>query len=202
MCRRFDLSPFESTPPVILEGIVTTRNADGTTNVSPMGPHVEPSMRFFTLRPFKTSRTYANLKQHPFGVLHVTDDVELLAASAIGRDTAPGLVAIPEYDVCRLADTCRWYAFQAAIVDEATERVTIECQTACSGHVRDFFGFNRAKHAVVEGAILATRVHLLPREQIEADFAKLAVIVQKTASAAETRAWKVLEEYVHSQLTR
>lgn len=159
-------------------------------------------MRFFTLRPFKTSRTYANLKQHPFGVLHVTDDVELLAASAIGRDTAPGLVAMPEYGVCRLADTCRWYAFQATTVDEATERVTIECQTVCSGQVRDFFGFNRAKHAVVEGAILATRLHLLPCEQIEADFAKLAVIVQKTAGEAEMRAWKVLEEYVRAHLAK
>ena len=30
-----------------------------------------------------------------------------------------------------------------------------------SGRLRDFFGFNRAKHAVIEAAILATRIDFL-----------------------------------------
>ena len=33
-------------------------------------------------------------------------------------------------------------------------------------HHREFFGFNRAKHAVLEAAILATRVELLPADEI------------------------------------
>src|SRR5688500_15661065 len=97
---------------MILEGIVTTLNADGTANVSPMGPRVSPDGRTFILRPFRTSTTYQNLKRQGCGVLHVTDDVELLARAAIGRVSPPQLAAIEGFDVPRLADTCRWQAFR------------------------------------------------------------------------------------------
>jgi hypothetical protein len=185
---------------MILEGIVTTQNADGTTNVSPMGPRVTPAMDRFTLRPFQTSRTYLNLKRHPYGVLHVTDDVELLAAAAIGRPVSPALEPVPGIDIRRLADTCRWYAFRVTLLDDASERTTIECETLASGHVRDFFGFNRAKHAVVEGAILATRIGILPNDEIRRDFERLAVIVGKTAGEAERRAWSMLEAFIVDRL--
>jgi hypothetical protein len=181
---------------MILEGIVTTQNADDTTNVSPMGPRVTPAMDRFTLRPFQTSTTYKNLKRHSFGVLHVTDDVELLAAAAIGRAIAPPLASISDHSVQRLADTCRWYAFRVTLLDDAAERTTIECETISRGHVRDLFGFNRAKHAVVEGAILATRIGILPDDEIRREFARLRVIVDKTAGDAERRAWQMLEDYL------
>ena len=55
---------------MILEGIVTTINHDGTTNVSPMGPLVDgPEFDNFTLRPYQTSTTYQNLKRTYQGVL-------------------------------------------------------------------------------------------------------------------------------------
>lgn len=185
---------------MILEGIVTTQNADGTTNVSPMGPHVGPEVATFTLRPFRTSTTFQNLTQHPFGVLHITDDVELLAAAAIGRLPPPKLVGVPGLEVMRLVDTCRWYAFRAKLSDDASERKTIECETLASGRVRDFFGFNRAKHAVVEAAILATRTTILPADEIRSEFARLAIIVEKTAGDAERRAFALLATYVDEAL--
>ena len=49
---------------------------------------------------------------------------------------------------------------------------------------REFLGFNRARHAVLEAAILATRTHLIPPEQIRDEFARLQVIVDKTAGSA------------------
>ena len=70
---------------MILEGIVTTLNPDGSLNVAPMGPRVENrSFDRFVLRPYRSSTTYRNLKALGEGVLHVTDDVLLLARAAIG----------------------------------------------------------------------------------------------------------------------
>ena len=40
---------------------------------------LEDSMERFVLRPFPTSKTWLNLQRSGHGVLHVTDDVELLA---------------------------------------------------------------------------------------------------------------------------
>ena len=71
--------------PLVLEGLVSTLDADGGPHRL-MGPQV-PAVEFdrFTLRPFPTSQTYRNLLAHGEGVLHVTDDVLLLAKAAIGR---------------------------------------------------------------------------------------------------------------------
>jgi hypothetical protein len=60
-------------------------------------------------------------------------------------------------------------------------------------------GFNRAKHAVLEAAILATRTHLLPPEQIRDEYARLQIIVDKTAGAREREAMAMLTQYVQSR---
>src|ERR671938_399513 len=68
---------------MILEGLVTTTGPDGAMHLAPMGPRVEPDWSRFLLRPFPTSQTYRNLKARPQGVLHVTDDVLVLAEAAV-----------------------------------------------------------------------------------------------------------------------
>lgn len=185
---------------MILEGIVTTLNADGSVNIAPMGPRVDAEMRQLTLRPFQTSLTFQNLKRRGEGVFHVIDDVELLARAAIGRiETLPELAAAEGVEVPRLADTCRWYAFCIRERDETSERATLIADVVAAGRVRDFFGFNRAKHAVVEAAILATRVHLLPAAEIEGEFARLKTLVDKTGGQQEHAAFQLLVDYVRER---
>jgi len=67
------------------------------------------------------------------------------------------------------------------------------------GFRREFIGFNRARHAVLEAAILATRTHLIPRDEIRAEYARLQVIVDKTAGPREQEAMAMLTEYVRSR---
>lgn len=183
--------------PTILEGIVTSVNQDGSTNVAPMGPIVDHAMAHLLLRPFQSSATYRNLAEARQGVFHVTDDVELIARAAIGAIeqqpelTDCGVVACP-----RLVDCCRWYAFRVESVDDRQTRAEMVAHVVGCGRVRDFFGFNRAKHAVLEAAILATRLRLLHEEEIAAEFARLGRIIAKTAGPQETRAFAVLAEYV------
>ncbi len=183
---------------MILEGIVTTVSPTGVVNIAPMGPRVEGAdFRHFLLRPFPTSKTLAHLKLHPEGVLHVTDDVWLLAQAAVGAvDPPPRMMPANVVQGQVLADACRWYEFRVTAIDEREERVRIEAEVVHVGRSRDFFGFNRAKHAVVEAAILATRVRLLPADEIAAEFRRLAVMVGKTGGAEEHRAFDFLQEYV------
>jgi len=185
---------------VILEGIVTTVQPDGSANVSPMGPIVDIAMQFLVLRPFQTSTTYANLKRTGQGVLHVSDDVELFAQAAIGQpNPAPRLLPATNVEGWILADACRWYAFRVVRLDDSQPRTHIEAEVVDRGTLRDFFGFNRGKHAVIEAAILATRVALLPAEEIARDFERLGVLVDKTGGPAEHRAFDLLREYVQTQ---
>jgi hypothetical protein len=182
---------------MILEGIVTTVAPDGAVNVAPMGPRVEPGMKRLVLRPFKTAQTYQNLKAHGEGVFHVTDDVLLLAQAAVGAiDPPPLLIPATQVRGHILPEACRFYEFRVTRLDDAQERTEIEAVVVASGRLRDFFGFNRAKHAVVEAAILATRTHLLPPDDILAEFQKLAVLVEKTGGPQERQAFQFLEAHV------
>lgn len=182
---------------MILEGIVTTVNELGEVNVAPMGPIVQPQMRSLLLRPFQSSTTYRNLAATRKGVFHVTDDVELIARTAIGRlDAPPELTACGSVGCPRLVDCCRWYAFRIASIDSRQARTQMQARVVADGRVRDFFGFNRAKHAVLEAAITATRVHLLPADEVASEMARWKRIVEKTAGPQERRAFAVLADYI------
>jgi uncharacterized protein len=186
---------------MILEGIVTSLNEDRSVRVSPMGPIVDPLMTRIVLRPFPTSQTYANVKRSGQGVFHVTDDVEMMARAAVQRiETMPPFLRAEGVDGVILRGVCRWYAFRLARIDQRGERIWMECEVVDSGRLRDFFGFNRAKHAVLEAAILATRVRLLPAEEIRAEFRRLGAIVRKTGGNQETRALDFLVTYVDEAL--
>ncbi|HJZ89517.1 MAG TPA: DUF447 domain-containing protein [Gemmataceae bacterium] len=185
---------------MILEGLVTTTDASGAMHLAPMGPRVAADWTTFLLRPFPSSQTYRNLKARPQGVFHVTDDVLLLAQAAVGQ--APAQESIPATKVSGfvLTGACRYYEFVVQSMDESKERVQIEAEIVHRGTLREFFGLNRAKHAVVEAAILATRLHLQSPADILADYRKLRVLVEKTGGAAEHQAFGFLQDHVEKAL--
>lgn len=183
---------------MILEGIVTSLNREGKVNVAPMGPLVDESLATLQLRPFKTSQTYRNLKQHPCGVFHVVDDVLLLARAAVGRlESTPPTFSAEMIEGVVLESACRWYEFQIETFDDSLDRTNLLARVVHTGRLRDFFGFNRAKHAVLEAAILATRVHLLPRDEVQQQLAALKTPLEKTAGPQEREAFELLEHYVN-----
>jgi uncharacterized protein len=183
---------------MILEGIVTTVSGDGVVNIAPMGPRMEGMGRFL-LRPFPSSQTYQNLRKHGEGVLHVTDDVLLLARAAVGKlEPPPPMMPAGKVRGFVVTGACRYFEFRVASIDDREERVRIECETVHLGRIRDFFGFNRGKHAVVEAAILATRVEILPLENIKEELARLKPLVDKTGGEQEIEAFTFLTEYIES----
>jgi hypothetical protein len=95
-----------------------------------------------------------------------------------------------------LVDCCRWYEFTVASLDDSSERTNIVVDIVHTGRRHDFFGFNRAKHAVLEAAILATRVHILPVPEMLIEFDRLAVPVDKTGGDREKEGFALLHEYV------
>ncbi len=184
---------------MILEAIITTADATGAVNIAPMGPEVaDGNFRRITLKPFRSSRTFANLRHSGTAVVHVTDDVELIAASATGTVDPLGLVEgllgegrIPRWH--KLVDCCHWYAVEVESWSDDPLRPQADCRIVHHGIQRPMFGLNRAKHAVVEAAILVTRLGLLGREEVLRQMRDLRPLIDKTGGAAEHRAWQHLE---------
>jgi hypothetical protein len=98
-----------------------------------------------------------------------------------------------------LESACSWRELVVEAVDATPPRSRIDARVVHSGFRREFIGFNRARHAVLEAAILATRTHLLPAEQIREEYARLQVLVDKTAGPREREAMDLLTRHVSSQ---
>ena len=180
---------------MILETIVTTVAEDGTVNCAPMG--VEWGDEAIVLKPFLETATYRNLVAGRAAVVNLTDDVRLFARAAIANPQYPTVPAVAVKGVV-LADCCSWREVAVVTIDSTPPRSRIETTVVHRGTNREFIGFNRARHAVLETAIYATRLHLLPRAFIESELARLQVIVDKTAGPEEHEAMTVLTNFIRS----
>ena len=190
---------------VILESIVTTISENGTVNIAPMGPIVNDMMSpapEFLLRPFAGSQTHRNLLDTRRATIHVTDDALLFARSAIGRidEQNCSVRLIHNGDWAVLEDCHRWFAVDITEVLEDPARCELTCSVMDSGIVRPFFGFNRAMHAVIEAAILATRTQFLPADSIRAELCRLQPLVDKTAGPREFEAFEILQRSIDEKL--
>lgn len=195
---------------MILESIVTTVDGEGNVNIAPLGPIVHPprddrTLPSFCLRPYAGSRTCANLLFNGKAVIHVTDDALLIAKTAIGNVSPDGLVCgvgelFPSH--FRLKDCHRWFAVEVDQYSGEPPRHEMAARCVAEGIVRPFFGFNRAKHAVIEAAIMATRIGLIDPETIRRSISELRSPVQKTAGDDEIEAFEMIAAYISDRLSR
>ena len=81
-------------------------------------------------------------------------------------------------------------------VEEDEQRPRFHCKILFEAAHAPFKGFNRAQSAVIEAAILASRLHMLPREKIERELGYLQIAVEKTAGPKEHEAWRLLVEKI------
>ena len=178
---------------MIVESIVTTMGADGTVNCAPMG--VEWGDDVIVLKPFLDTATYRNVIATNAAVVNLTDDARVFARAAISNPDYPTRPAAAVRGVV-LADGCSWRELTVRSIDSTPPRSRIEMTVVHRGMTREFIGFNRARHAVLEAAIYATRLHLLAREFVESEMARLQVIVDKTAGPDEREAMALLAEHM------
>ncbi|MBH0239644.1 DUF447 domain-containing protein [Methylobrevis albus] len=175
--------------PFVLETIVATKNADGTFHVRPYGLHRDGSDWLFM--PFRPSPAIENLASHPFAVVSAPADVRVLAGFLTGRADWPMLPA-DKVDGVRLADCFGHMELEVADFTDHELRPRFRCRVVHQASHRPFLGFNRAQAAVLEAAILSTRLTMLPREKIESERAYLQIAIDKTAGDAEREAWNWL----------
>jgi hypothetical protein len=183
--------------PLILETIVTTLNADGSPHLVPFGLIREGDG--YVVAPFRPSPTIANLERHPYLAAATPADIRVLAGCVTGRrDWAT--VPCERVPVGRLAEA---YAHLELAVGESTDdpvRPRFRCRVVHAASHRPVIGDNRARAAVIEAAILSTRLGMLPAEKIRAEMAYLAIAVEKTAGPAEAEAWSWIEAKINAAL--
>ena len=179
----------------ILETVVTTINPDGTVNCAAMG--VEWGEQRIVIKPYRGTRTLRNLRASAAAVINVTDDILLFSQAALG-DPHPLTHPAASLEGAVLDDACSWREVHVEAIDESARRARVDTVVVGGGTGREFLGLNRARHAVLEASIIASRARMLPAEEIAAELRRLQVLVDKTAGPREREAM----EYVIKALAR
>ena len=178
---------------MIVETIVTSLSADGLVNCAPMG--VEWGADTIVLKPFVDTATYRNVIATGEVVVNLVDDVRVFAEAALANRTYPTEPARVVRGVV-LTGCCSWRELRTVDAGSTPPRARINMSVVHREMRREFIGFNRARHAVLEAVIYATRVHLLDRAFIESELTRLQVIVDKTAGPDELEAMAFVRTFI------
>ncbi len=183
--------------PIIRESIVVTTNGDNRPHIAPLGLIEEAGG--FIVAPFAPSRTLENIRERPYLTASVTDDVRVFAGCLTGRRDWPVAAAakIPGF---YLEGAHAPRELEVTEVSESAERPRFHCRVVHEVAHAPAPGFNRAQAAVVEAAILASRLHMLSPEKIRAELAYLTIAISKTAGDRERAAWDWLMAKINAHL--
>jgi hypothetical protein len=171
---------------MIRETIVTTRGHDGQAHIAPMGIHLAEDA--LVIAPFKPSATLDNLMREPRACINYPDDVRVYAGCLTGRRDWP-LCPADRINGLRLASCLAHAEVEVARVDNDQLRPRFFCRVLHEVTHAPFRGFNRAQGAVIELAILVSRLDRLPRDKVEREIEYLKIAVDKTAGPREREAW-------------
>lgn len=177
----------------IFETIVTVRGPDGRTQITPLGVRAEGE--HLVLAPFRPSLTLELLTQARVAVVNYTDDVRVFAGCIVGRRDWP-LAPATHVAAVRLANCLAHDELELVELIDDAQRPKLRCRCVHRESHAPFRGFNRAQAAVIEAAILVSRLSILPRGKIEAELEYLKIAIDKTAGEPELQAWGWLMEAI------
>lgn len=173
----------------VLETILVTCNSQGVPFIAPFG--LQAAGGGWLMTPFRPSQAIDNLCAVPFATACAVEDVRVFAGCVTGRRNWPtvpalqipgqrlaGAVSHMELRVERFEDDAMRPRFHLALVHEAVHA--------------PWRGYNRARSAVIEGALLVARLSVLERDRVERSMEWLAKAVDKSGGAAEHEAWNWL----------
>lgn len=178
---------------------MTTVNPDGGVNCGAMG--VEWGTEDITIHPFRGTRTLRNLRKTRAAVVHLTDDILLFVQAALS-DPHPPTRPATAVEGAVIVGACSWREVCVEALVESVPRAVASTRVVSRGSEREFLGFNRGRHAVLEASILASRLSLLEHEEVRAELARLQVIVDKTAGPRELTAMRLVVDHVRTAIAR
>lgn len=182
---------------MIQEIIVTTQDIAEKTHIAPMGIHVAGDE--FIILPFRPSTTLNNILATKTAVINYTDDVRVFADCVIGKNDWP-LQKAKKIHGHYLAGTLSHCEVKLSHVDDDSVRPKLFCQAVYQVNHAPFKGFNRAQFAVLEAAILFSRINRLPPHKIHTELEYLHIGFNKTAGSKEREAWNSITRAIEQKL--
>lgn len=188
---------------MVVETVVTTLGETGEPHFAAMG--VVWGEDRIVIRPYTTTRTFRHLQTYTDAVVNVTDDVLLFAKSALTHerlehDPAPRVRGVILRGACHWREVRVTDIVMPSSTGGAASRADVVTTVVGAGTVRPFVGLCRAKHAVVEASILASRLRRLPLADVLAELGTLETLVDKTGGPREREAFLFIRAFVAGRI--
>lgn len=182
---------------VIYETVISTVAADGTPHVAPMGVRYRRTETGsdVILMPFKPSTTLANIVAGGHAVLNIVTDTRVFAGSVTGRRAWP-LEPADRVAGVRLACALSHVELRLAELQDDPQRPVLRMARVHEANHAPYLGFNRAQAAVIEAAVLVSRLRMLAPAKVDAEMNYLQIAIDKTAGPEEHEAWGWLTEAI------
>ena len=178
---------------MIMETIITTVDKAGEVHVTPFGISMQADL--VVISPFKPSVTLENILATQCAVMNLTDDVRVFAG-ALTKKMAWEIVPAEKIAGFRLAASLTHKELKLVKVKQDESRPKLFLQLVHEVHHQPFPGFNRAQAAVIELAVLVSRLDRLPKEKVLTEKQYLQIAIDKTAGEREFEAWTWLVERI------
>jgi uncharacterized protein len=182
---------------MIYETVITTVNSVGDVHIAPMG--ISKKDDFFIISPFRPSQTLENLESTREAIINMTDDVSIIAGCLTGRRSWP-VKSASRLKGKVLEAALSHIEIQVDSIEEDETRPHFICKEIYSQTHAAFKGFNRAQAAVLEAAILVSRLNMLSMDKIKSEISYLQIAIDKTAGEKEKIAWKWLMDSVNQHI--
>ena len=180
---------------MIFETIISTVNSQGDAHVTPFGIQMQDGL--VVISPYKPSATLENILATQHAVMSLTDDVRVFAG-ALTRRQAWQMTPAEKIVGYRLTETLAHKELKLVKINEDTLRPQLFLEVVHEVQHQPFLGFNRAQAAVIELAVLASRLNMLAKDKVLSEMQYLQIAVDKTAGERELQAWTWLTEKVEN----
>jgi hypothetical protein len=180
---------------MIFETIISTVNSQGDVHITPFGIQMQDGL--VVISPYKPSATLENILVTEHAVMNLTDDVRVFAG-ALTRRKAWTIIKADKIMGYRLTETLTHKELKLVDVREDEARPKLLMEVVYEKQHLPFQGFNRAQAAVLELAVLASRLNMLAKEKVLSEMQYLQIAVDKTAGERELQAWGWLTEKVEN----
>ncbi|MEE9398085.1 MAG: DUF447 domain-containing protein [Methylococcales bacterium] len=183
---------------MIREVIVTTASLSNNSHIAPMG--IKNLGEETIIMPFRPSTTLDNLMETGLAAINHIDDVRIFAGCLTGHREWP-LVNAEKIHTKRLKAALSHAEVEVTRIENDELRPKVYCRIVHQAIHAPFQGFNRAQHAVLEAAILVSRLDRLSWRKINQELEYLRIGLDKTAGDRELEAWQWLMEAIedHNQ---
>ena len=185
---------------MILETIISTISEKKILNISPFG--IKKIEEYLLISPYLPSTTHNNLLSNKCASISYTDNANIFVECILKKTEKLKITKCSFIDSFFLSDSLKHEEVKVVKYLKDEVRPTFKCKIIHSEKHGSFISINRARNAIIEACILATRTKFLPKKKILNELDYLENALYKTSGKEEEISWRNLRIFIEKNIRK